>query len=518
MAGIWKHIALLAGLVFAYAALTGSTWQGSTELHTNIEIIAAILAFIVGLVAIVRFYAKKNNTYLFVGTGFIGTALLDAYHAVVTSSFFDQLLPSAPPSLSPWSWNASRTFLALLMLLSYWAWKREQRLKAAGGIGEGAVYVGVSVLTLISFCFFAFVPLPRAYYPELLFGRPEEFVSAALFLIALAGYLKKGIWRQDPFENALVVSLVIGFTGQALFMSRSFGLFDAMFDAAHLLKVTSYGVMLHGLLKNTYTLFVQAERSSTELSRVNQDLREELSACREAEKALAKSNAELEQFAYIASHDLQEPVRSLVAYSTLLREDVGENLPEEAATDLDYIAKAANRMQTVITDLLAFSRAGRAAMKTETVSLDTCVDQSLEALRSQLEQSGAQIERQMLPKVVGDATLLTQLYQNLLSNALKFTRGGEPVVELTAQQTGDVWTLGVRDDGIGLEPEYADQIFEPFKRLHGLTEYPGTGIGLAICRKNVDRHGGRIWVESRPAEGAHFKFTLPNAGKELEQS
>ena len=119
---------------------------------------------------------------------------------------------------------------------------------------------------------------------------------------------------------------------------------------------------------------------------------------------------------------------------------------------------------------------------------------------------------------MGDATLLTQLYQNLLSNALKFARDGKPEVELTVQQTGDVWTLGVRDNGIGLKLEYAEQIFEPFKRLHGLTEYPGTGIGLAICRKSVERHGGRIWVESRPAEGAHFKFTLPNAGKELEQS
>ena len=157
-------------------------------------------------------------------------------------------------------------------------------------------------------------------------------------------------------------------------------------------------------------------------------------------------------------------------------------------------------------------------MKTEAVSLDACVDESLEALRSQLEQSGAQIERQVLPKVVGDATLLTQLYQNLLSNALKFSRSGEPVVELTARQTGDVWTLGVRDNGIGLEPDYADQIFEPFRRLHGLTEYPGTGIGLAVCRKNVERHGGRIWVESKPHEGAHFKFTLPDAGKKLEQS
>ena len=461
--------------------------------------------------------------------------------------------------------------------------------------------------------------------------------------MALIGYLKKGTWRQDPFENALVVSLVIGFIGQALFMSRSFGLFDAMFDTAHMLKVITYAVVLVGLQVNSFHLYRQADRTATDLARVNESLEDErnlqqalidnlpdyiyvkdvasrfvttnaahlkllgaervddvvgktdfdffrrelaeqyyrdeqellrsgsalpykveetediegspswvlttkiplkdadgsirrlvgisrdVSELKQSIRELDTANNKLRNSSEPmanwnsslmcpASHDLQEPVRSLVSYSTLLREDLGEGLSEDAATDLDYIGKAANRMQTLIADLLAFSRAGRAAMKTEAVSLDACVDESLEALRSQLEQSGAQIERQVLPKVVGDATLLTQLYQNLLSNALKFSRSGEPVVELTARQTGDVWTLGVRDNGIGLEPDYADQIFEPFKRLHGLTEYPGTGIGLAVCRKNVERHGGRIWVESKPHEGAHFKFTLPDAGKKLEQS
>ena len=277
----------------------------------------------------------------------------------------------------------------------------------------------------------------------------------------------------------------------------------------------------HGLMDSVTTL----NQIAMDLASTAMALRAEAARREEAEKTLeeraaelAESNAELEQFAYIASHDLQEPVRSLVAYSTLLREDLGKELSEDAATDLDYITKAANRMQRLITDLLAYSRAGRAAMKTETVSLDECVDESFEALRSHLEQSGVRIERQALPTVVGDATLLTQLYQNLLSNAVKFAGEGQPVVELTAQQTGDVWTLGVRDNGIGLEPEYAEQIFEPFKRLHGITKYQGTGIGLAICRKSVDRHGGRIWVESKPAEGAHFKFTLPHRGNELEPS
>ena len=220
-----------------------------------------------------------------------------------------------PASLIPWSWNASRTFLALLILLSYWAWKREQRLKAAGRIGEGAVYISVSALTLISFYFFAFVPLPRAYYPELFFGRPEEFISAALFLMALIGYLKKGTWRQDPFENALVVSLVIGFIGQALFMSRSFGLFDAMFDAAHMLKVITYAVVLVGLQVNSFHLYRQADRTATDLARVNESLEDE----RNLQQALIDN---LPDYIYVRTrlHDsslLTRPTSSFWALSGL---------------------------------------------------------------------------------------------------------------------------------------------------------------------------------------------------------
>ncbi len=247
---------------------------------------------------------------------------------------------------------------------------------------------------------------------------------------------------------------------------------------------------------------------------------------RDLETARAKSDQhaanlervveELEQFVYIATHDLQEPVRSLVAYSTLLREDVGDHLSDDAATDLKYIQTAATRMQALITDLLNYSRAGTTATRSESVSLDTCVDNSLEALRSQLTETGASVERQPLPTVSGDPTLLTQVYQNLISSALKYSRAADPVVELTAQVQDGEWTLGVRDNGIGLEPQYAEQIFEPFKRLHGVGEYSGTGIGLAICRKNISRLGGRIWVDSKPDQGAHFKFTFPHSREELE--
>jgi hypothetical protein len=180
------------GLTLAYGLLRGSTWRGGADLHTHMEAAATMLALAVGVMALVRFYAKKDNTFLFIGTGFLGAAFLDGYHAVVTSHYFQAYLPSDLPSLIPWSWVASRFFLAALMYLSYLAWNREQRLGDKGRIGERTVYLFAGALTLSSFLFFAFVPLPRAYYPEIWFHRPEEFVPALFFLLALVGYLRKG--------------------------------------------------------------------------------------------------------------------------------------------------------------------------------------------------------------------------------------------------------------------------------------------------------------------------------------
>ena len=255
---------------------------------------ATLLALIVGVIALVRFYAKKNNTFLFVGTGFLGTAFLDGYHAVVTSHYFQALLPSDLGSLIPWSWVASRMFLSVMLALSWYAWRRQQRLGEAGQVGEKAVYLFSAAFTLASFLFFAFVPLPRAYYPEFWFHRPEEFVPALFFLIALIGYLRKGEWRTDAFDHWLVLSLIVGFVGQAVFMSYSGTLFDFEFDAAHTLKKVSYICVLTGLLISIYTIFKTAE--------ANADiLKFQISVREQAEIALAESEQRFRHYTEVAS-------------------------------------------------------------------------------------------------------------------------------------------------------------------------------------------------------------------------
>ena len=262
VAAYWAAGVLLA---VGYGLLRGATWRGSADLHTHMETLATFLALMVGAMALVRFYSKKNNTFLFVGTAFLGTGFLDGYHALVTSHYVTAYLPSDLASLIPWSWVASRMFLGLLMYLSWLAWTREDRLGEAGRIGARSVYLIAGALTLASFLFFAFVPLPRAYYPEIWSHRPEEFVPALLFLLALVGYLRKGAWRHDAFEHWLVLSLVVGLVAQAAFMSHSGQLFDFEFDAAHALKMVSYLCVLTGLLISMSSLFRRADEGEARI-------------------------------------------------------------------------------------------------------------------------------------------------------------------------------------------------------------------------------------------------------------
>ena len=225
---------------------------------------------------------------------------------------------------------------------------------------------------------------------------------------------------------------------------------------------------------------------------------------------LTATNQELDSFAYAASHDLREPLRTLVCYSSLLRQDLGEEISEDAAQDLEFIGRAAHRMDRLINDLLSLSRAGRKPIRVEKLDLQDCLQDALDALSAALSETRAEVRRDDLPMVVGDRTLITQVYQNLIANSLKFAPpGARPRLRATAEMVAGNWEFGVRDNGIGIDPDHAERVFQPFERLHGLSEYDGSGLGLAICRRAIERLGGRIWVAPESCQGAHVKFTLP---------
>lgn len=226
---------------------------------------------------------------------------------------------------------------------------------------------------------------------------------------------------------------------------------------------------------------------------------------------LRRSNAELEQFAYVASHDLQEPLRKVASFCQLLDKRYGDTLDERGTQYLHYAVDGAKRMQVLINDLLTFSRVGRSGGDSVPTTLDRPLDKAIGNLSSLIEETGAHIERpETLPEIVGESVLLTMLWQNLLGNAIKFRRpGSEPVVRVTCAPDEDGgWRFSLSDNGIGIAPQFAEKVFVIFQRLHGRDEYSGTGIGLAICKKIVEYHGGRIWIDIDYTGGSRFWFTL----------
>jgi signal transduction histidine kinase len=225
---------------------------------------------------------------------------------------------------------------------------------------------------------------------------------------------------------------------------------------------------------------------------------------------LARSNAELEQFAYIASHDLQEPLRMVAAYTQLLGERYRGKLDENADKFIGYASEGALRMQTLIQDLLAFSRVGRNANAAE-VDCQAVMQEILQNLEPAIKDSGAVITHASLPAVWAERSEITQLLQNLIGNAIKFRGSESPRIFVQAEKTDAQWLFSVTDNGIGIAPEHAENIFVVFQRLHTRAEYSGNGIGLSICKKIVERTGGKIWVESEAGHGSVFKFTLPSA-------
>jgi PAS domain S-box-containing protein len=226
-------------------------------------------------------------------------------------------------------------------------------------------------------------------------------------------------------------------------------------------------------------------------------------------RELARSNRELEQFAYVASHDLKEPLRMITIYLQLLQRRHRGKLDEPSGQWIDFAVDGAQRMQALVSDLLTYGRIGSGGEAFEPVDCTGVYEQAVLHLQAALAESGAEMSHGPLPTVWGDTGQLVQLFQNLLGNAIKFRSEERSRVHVEAERFGREWVFSVADNGIGIDPQYAERIFILFERLHSKREYPGTGIGLAICKKVVEHHGGRIWVESELGRGARFCFTLP---------
>ncbi len=235
---------------------------------------------------------------------------------------------------------------------------------------------------------------------------------------------------------------------------------------------------------------------------------------RRSHEELERSNAELQQFAYVASHDLQEPLRMVSSYMGLIERRYKGQLDADADDFIGYAVDGAKRMRMLINDLLEYSRVGTQGKAFGPVDCETLLNRVLDHLQLLIEDSSATVTHDRLPTVIGDSAQLMRLFQNLIHNSLKFKNDSPPLIHVSAEQCYGNWLFSFHDNGIGIDPQYADRIFVIFQRLHNRDEYPGTGIGLAICKKIVERHGGRIWFQSEQGKGATFLFTIPRQDSE----
>jgi signal transduction histidine kinase len=268
------------------------------------------------------------------------------------------------------------------------------------------------------------------------------------------------------------------------------------------------GLVVHSEMRHRRQAEDDVRQLNADLERKVADRTAELP---ERAKDLERSNMELQQFAYVASHDLQEPLRTIASFTQLLAKRYGDKLDDKAREFIAFAVDGSKRMQTLINDLLSFSRVGTQGRSLVPVSTDTVLDAVLKNLKRSIEESRAIITRDPLPVVLADELQLSQIMQNLIGNAIKFRRDAA-IVHSGAKQTPTGWNISVRDNGIGVAPEHSERIFVIFQRLHTKAQYPGTGIGLAICKKIAERHGGRIWLEPTPGGGSTFIFSIADGG------
>jgi signal transduction histidine kinase len=357
------------------------------------------------------------------------------------------------------------------------------------------------------------------------------FYAWGFIVTLLVGVLDYETGREISFSMLYLIPIL----ATAWFANRNAGIFMSMSSAliefaansaagrtySHPLITIWNSIMLFGLFFISVFILsmlkVQYEGKTklvNELRNVVEELQRTKKELEQKSQDLARSNLELEQFAYAASHDLKEPLLAITIDLKLLRKRYESKLDSEANRFIADTIDEANQMQTLINDMLSYSRVGISGKPFVRTDCDAVLKRSLNNLRIPLEQSGAVVTRDDLPEVMADPIQLSQLLQNLINNAMKFHGGEKPRIHISAERKGKEWVFSVSDNGIGIPAEYHEKVFEMFQRLHDKKGYPGSGIGLATCKKIVERHGGRVWVESEPGKGSTFYFTIPDGSRE----
>ena len=498
-------------LVLGWTWLRGWTWPHE-PFHASVEMAGGMIALVVASMLMSLERLRAGTTYnVWIAGALVGMGVLDGMHAMEHAG-------------QAFVWlHSTATLLGGLLFVLVWLPAEWQR-KAAWW--PGAVLCGALVFGAVSMLWPDVMPrmvVNKLFTP---WAKGLNIIGGTLLFAAAVRLVLT--YRRTKNVDDLLFCLHCTLFGAAAIMFEQSQLWDLPWWGWHLLRLIAYGVALWFVFEADLRTAIQLqERAATE-ARVAAleenadaleaqriaavDLAEQADVARQqaeaAKNALERSNSDLQQFAYIASHDLQEPLRAVSGYCQLLEMKLGDDPDEEVRTFLGHATDGATRMQSLINSLLDYARVETAGKDFELVDVNEAVSEALANLKVAVEESSAEVSLEGMPTVSGDRDQLVRLFQNLIGNAIKFRGDAPPRVRVAAQERADHWLFCVSDNGIGIEPKHAERIFMIFQRLHTRTDYPGTGLGLAITKRIVERHGGKIWLESQAGAGSDFLFTI----------
>lgn len=450
---------------------------------------------------------SEERSVIFIAIAFLFTGFIDLIHTLAYKGM--NIFPGNDANPATQFWIAGRYLQSISLLIMPFVLKRRINYNLAVFIFSVVTILLILMITywkIFPDCFIEGEGLTAfKVFSEYLISI--ILASSAVFLLRKRSFYDAGVLRLLLFSIGLLILSELAFT----FYIKVYDLSNV---SGHLLRILScfllYKAIIETGLKKPFDLLFR------DLNQINERLHKELESKQRAETSLKiaveeleRSNKELEQFAYIASHDLQEPVRMVGNYTQLLERKYKDKLDSTALEYISFAADGAHRMQLLIRGLLEYSRITTHARVYSPVDCNNVLESVLKNLEISIRESKARIVSEVLPTIMADEVQLIQLFQNLISNAVKFRRDTEiPEIHICAVQENDKWLFAVKDNGIGIDLQYGERIFQIFQRLHLRTEYPGTGIGLAVCKRIVERHGGRIWIESEPGNGTTFYFTF----------